>query len=107
MKLIKEANHTDVMIKHLTFTFFIFISLLGQSQELSKKWQFEYIRKTDDTTNLKIIGETDYMLINKDGSFEYEISSIPLKASGLWELEDNILSFQYNSPIRYKAFLLY
>ena len=36
------------------------------------------------------------MLINKDGSFEYEISSIPLKASGLWELEDNILSFHYN-----------
>ena len=86
------------MIKHLTFTFFILMSLLGQSQELSKKWQFEHIRKTDDITNLRVIGENDYMLINKDGSFEYEISSIPIKASGLWELEDNTLSFHYNFP---------
>ena len=87
-----------IMIKHLTFTFFILLSLLGQSQEISKKWQFEHIRKTDDTTNLRVIGEDDYMLINKDGSFEYEISSIPLKASGQWEVEDNILSFHYNYP---------
>ena len=86
------------MIKHLTFTFFILLSLLGQSQELSKKWQFEHVRKTDDTTNLRVIGEDDYMLINKDGSFEYEISSKPLKASGQWEVEDNTLSFHYNSP---------
>ena len=70
------------MIKYLNFSFFILLSLLGQSQELSKKWQFEHIRKTNDTTNLRVIGEDDYMLINKDGSFEYEISSIPLKASG-------------------------
>ena len=47
------------MIKHLTFTFFIFLSLLVQSQELSKKWQFEHIRKTDDTTNLRVIEEND------------------------------------------------
>ena len=86
------------MIKHLTFTFFILLSLLGQSQELSKKWQFEHIRKTDDTTNLRVIEENDYMLINKDGSFEYEISSLSLKASGQWEVEDNTLTFHYNSP---------
>ena len=86
------------MIKHLTFTFFILLSLLGQSQELSKKWQFEHIRKTDDTTNLRVIEENDYMLINKDGSFEYEISSLSLKASGQWEVEDNTLTFNYNSP---------
>ena len=73
MKLIEEAENKDIMIKHLTFTFFILLSLLGQSQELSKKWQFEHIRKTDDTTNLRVIEENDYMLINKDGSFEYEI----------------------------------
>ena len=52
------------MIKQLTFTFFILLSLLGQSQEISNKWQFEHIRKTDDTTNLRVIGEDDYMLIN-------------------------------------------
>ena len=86
------------MIKHLTFISFILLSLLGQSQELSKKWQFEHIRKADDTTNLRVIGEDDYMLINQDGSFEYKISSIPLKASGQWEVEDNKLSFHYNSP---------
>ena len=76
------------MIKHLTFTFFILLSLLVQCQELSKKWQFEHIRKTNDTNNFKVISEDDYMLINKDGTFEYEINSIPLKASGLWELEE-------------------
>ena len=45
MKLTEEANMTDIMIKHLTITFFILLSLLVQSQELSKKWQFEHIRK--------------------------------------------------------------
>ena len=94
------------MIKHLTITFFILLSLLVQSQELSKKWQFEHIRKTNDTTNLKLIGEDDYLLINKDGSFEYEINSIPLKASGLWEIEENTLNFHYNSPSD-KPFFLY
>ena len=95
------------MIKYLTFIFFIFLSLLGQSQEISKKWQFEHIRKTDDSTNLKVISEDDYMLINEDGSFEYEIESIPLTASGQWELQDNILRLSLRLTIRHKPFLLY
>ena len=86
------------MINYLTLAFFIFLSLLVQCQELSNKWQFEHIRKTNDTNNLSVILEDDYMLINKDGTFEYEINSVPLKASGLWELKDNILSFHYKSP---------
>ena len=86
------------MIKYLTFAFFIFLSLITQCQELSNKWEFEHIRKINDTNNLSVISEDDYMLINEDGTFEYEIKSVPLRASGLWELKDNILGFHYKSP---------
>ena len=86
------------MIKRLTFTFFILLGLIGHSQELTKNWKFDHIRKVDDTTNLKAISQGDYLLINEDSTFEYEIASIPLKASGQWEIEEGVLSFHYNVP---------
>ena len=86
------------MIRHLTFTIFILFSLVGNTQNIANKWQFDNIRKVNDTTNLRVISDSDYMLINEDGTFEYEISSIPLKASGEWKLADGILNFHYNFP---------
>ena len=86
------------MIRHLTFTIFILFSLAGNTQNIADKWQFDNIRKVNDTTNLRVISNIDYMLINEDSTFEYEISSIALKASGEWELKENILSFHYDTP---------
>jgi CNT family concentrative nucleoside transporter len=86
------------MIRHLTFTIFILSSLAGNTQNIADKWQFDNIRKVNDTTNLRVISNSDYMLINEDSTFEYEISSIALKASGEWELKENILRFHYDTP---------
>jgi CNT family concentrative nucleoside transporter len=86
------------MIRHLTFTIFILFSLAGNTQNIADKWQFDNIRKVNDTTNLRVISNSDYMLINEDSTFEYEISSIALKASGEWELKENILRFHYDTP---------
>ena len=86
------------MIKRLTFTLFILLGLVSQSQELTKNWQFEHIRFIGDTTNLKEISTNDFMLISEDGTFEYEIASIPLRATGKWDLKQDVVSFHYNSP---------
>jgi CNT family concentrative nucleoside transporter len=59
---------------------------------------FKSITEIDDTTALRTIGADDYMLINSDGTFEYEIASIPLKASGDWSIENNTLQFDYKLP---------
>lgn len=86
------------MLRHITLLFLTLISLSINAQEIDRKWMFESITQIDDTTALRTIGADDYMLINSDGTFEYEIASIPLKASGDWSLENNTLQFDYKLP---------
>ena len=38
------------------------------------------------------------MLLHEDGTFEYELSSIPLIAKGNWELNNQLLTYHYTLP---------
>ena len=88
------------MIKRLIFIFIIYIPIFSFSQEITKKWFFESIHFENDSTkkNLKKINNGDYISINKDGSFEYELTALDLHAKGTWSLSNNILSLQYTAP---------
>ena len=86
------------MLKHLTFILFILSVHFCPAQNLIQQWQFNNIRQLNDTVNLREIRQGDYMNIHEDGTFDYEIASIPLKASGQWELNENTLTFHYNLP---------
>jgi len=86
------------MLRHITLLLLSLISLSINAQELDRKWIFESITSINDTIPLRTIGTDDYMLINDDGTFEYEIASIPLKATGSWSMENKVLQFDYNLP---------
>ena len=81
----------------LLFTLF---SIFSFTQTIEGKWLFESIRFEQDTTgeNLKPMAAGDFMLVNSDGAFSYELSEIELIAAGNWELSENTLSFHYNQP---------
>ena len=59
----------------LLFTLF---SIFSFTQTIEGKWLFESIRFEQDTTgkNLKPIAVGDFMLINSDGAFSYELSKL-------------------------------
>ena len=66
----------------LLITFFT-LSIFSFSQDIVGKWSFDYILADSAETgeNLKPISEGDFMQINEDGSFNYTLAAIPLKAS--------------------------
>jgi len=86
------------MLRHITLLLLFVISLSINAQDINRKWMFKSITAVNDTTPLRTLGSEDYMLINEDGTFEYEIASIPLKASGKWQLEKDLLQFDYDLP---------
>lgn len=88
------------MKKIFFFLAFLLVSLLTFSQNISQKWLFESIRLENDSSNkdLRPIVEEDYMAIDEDGTFEYELSAIPLIAKGNWELKDDLLTYHYDTP---------
>ena len=70
------------------------------SSSIEGKWLFKSIRfeNNDNQRNLKPIVEGDFMLIEKNGSFKYELSSAPLQAEGNWKLKEDILTLRYTIP---------
>ena len=87
------------MKKIILFLFLLF-SFSSYGNEISGKWFFKSILKenTLDSINLKPISNSDFFLINKDGSFEYQISALNLFAKGTWLLENENLKLHYNAP---------
>ena len=83
--------------------FFIFLSftLFSSSQEITGKWNFDYILldSLDYGENLKEISEGDFMQINKDGTFAYELKNIELSESGRWILDkvNELLTYHYDN----------
>jgi CNT family concentrative nucleoside transporter len=77
---------------------FVFNAILAQTIE--GKWLFESIRYEIDSTgkDLKPIADGDCMFINKDGTFNYTLTAIPLEANGSWELSENTLTLNYKTP---------
>ena len=88
------------MNKIYFFIIFVLCSLFTFSQTIEGKWLFESIRYEIDSTgkDLKPITDGDFMLINEDGTFEYALSAVPLKANGSWKLNSSTLSFNYTEP---------
>ena len=70
----------------LTLLSILYSSLLF-TQTIEGKWLFESILSENNPTteNIKPIKEGDFMLIQNDGTFNYEISEISLIAEGTWD----------------------
>jgi len=83
----------------LLITFFT-LSIFSFSQDIVGQWNFNYILADSAETgkNLKPISEGDFMQINEDGSFNYTLTAIPLKANGSWKLSENTLTLNYKNP---------
>ena len=82
----------------LFFCYFFTLSCFGQNIE--GNWKFDFILPDTLQTgeNLKPISNNDEMILNEDGSFDYEIKQINLEAVGNWELQGDLLSLHYSSP---------
>ena len=87
--------------------FLIFINLLfifsAQAEEdptnwtnYSSKWFFSEI-KSEKSSNTKF-KKGDFLLINSDNTFEYNISKKNLFAKGTWEITTNSIVFNYSLP---------
>jgi len=87
--------------------FLIFINLLfifsAQAEEdptnwtnYSSKWFFSEI-KSEKSSNTEF-KKSDYLLINSDNTFEYNISKKNLFAKGSWEMNTNSIVFNYSLP---------
>ena len=89
------------MLKRYFLLLTILISSASLAQNISQKWIFESIRLANDTSekNLKPIADSDFMLLHENGTFEYELSSIPLIAEGSWVLNNQLLTYHYTLPI--------
>ena len=88
-------------MKKIILAFYLLFAFnLISAQNIEGKWLFESIRfeNNDNQNDLKPIAEGDFMLVEKNGVFKYELSSISLQAEGNWKLKEDILSFQYTSP---------
>ncbi|MBT5858614.1 MAG: Na+ dependent nucleoside transporter, partial [Flavobacteriales bacterium] len=88
------------MRKYYLIITFLFVSISSFSQDIIGDWNFfSILPETMETgENLKPISEGDAMQINEDGSFHYEIAHADLIAEGSWELNENLLSFNYTLP---------
>jgi len=80
--------------------FLILISLIFTtsiySNTLSDKWFFTNI--TSNNTSNSQFNDNDFLLINSNNTFEYQITSRNLFAKGSWKLHDDKLSFYYLQP---------
>ncbi len=86
------------MIKQLALIFLFLFNFSIEAQNISKNWSFESIHLTNDSIELKELALEDYMQINEDGTFIYEIASVPVLASGKWERNEESLTFHYSQP---------
>tara|TARA_B100000900_G_scaffold114626_1_gene96069 strand:- start:185 stop:1852 length:1668 start_codon:yes stop_codon:yes gene_type:complete len=87
-------------MKKIILFLFLLSSIYSNGNEISGKWFFKNILKenTFDSTNIKPISNLDFFLINKDGSFEYQISELNLFAKGTWLLKGEKLNLIYTLP---------
>ena len=88
-------------MKKITVTFLLLsLFFYSYSQNIQGQWFFKNIvADSDSNNNLKHISDDDFMLINNDGSFKYQISSIKLYAEGTWKIQEGVLIYNYTKPI--------
>ena len=85
------------MLKRLLFTGLFLISTIVQSQSIEGQWRFESITR-DGGPLFEINPKTDFMTIDS-GVFDYTLEAKDnLKALGNYSIQENTLSFHYESP---------
>jgi len=85
------------MLKRLLFTGLFLISTIVQSQSMEGQWRFESITR-DGGPLFEINPKTDFMTIDS-GVFDYTLEAKDnLKALGNYSIQENTLSFHYESP---------
>jgi CNT family concentrative nucleoside transporter len=84
--------------KLLTFLGLILISFSVQAQSLTDTYHFKDIKNTKGQSLLPIT-QDDYLLIHGDLTFSYFLTAKnDLTANGTWQVQDNILVFDYSAP---------
>ncbi len=88
-------------MKKIILFFCSLFTLSCFGQNIEGNWKFDFILPDTLQTgeNLRPISENDEMIFYEDGSFYYEIKQINLVAVGNWELQGDLLSLYYSSPI--------
>ena len=94
-----ETLTNNSMKRHLLLLIFLFsvVNTLP-AQEFLGTWQFNAITSLQGDTLIEI-AESDYMDINSDGTFHYELEAKnKLIADGAWKSSNNLLCFTYSLP---------
>ena len=88
-------------MKKILLFFCSLFTLSCFGQNIEGNWKFDFILPDTLQTgeNLRPISENDEMILSEDSSFYYEIKQINLVAVGNWELQGDLLSLYYSSPI--------
>jgi len=88
-------------VKKLILIFIYFFNVVCcTGQNIEGKWFFKSILADSLSIgkDIKPINEGDYMIINANGQFSYQLSKLGLLANGQWSLNQNKLIFKYENP---------
>ena len=85
------------MKKIFIISLFIFFNTNLFSIDITGKWFFENIKYSEDSSNKNLIpvAQDDYMLINEDGTFLYELKDVKKYKIGRWSLDSSKLDLTF------------
>lgn len=97
-------NWTKGKNKYLMFCFFLLVSCHKQSEKdiITGIWKFKSI-----TNNAKMairVTEEDFLKLNPDSTFTYELNFINKKKMGRWEYANHKLLLNYINPDTMRTF---
>ena len=84
------------MTRKLLILISFIYTLSVSADNISQKWFFSSI--TSNNTNNSDFSSNDYLLIDSNNTFEYQITSLEVFAKGRWERQDDQISFYYDLP---------
>jgi CNT family concentrative nucleoside transporter len=84
------------MTRKLLILISFIYTLSVSADNISQKWFFSSI--TSNNTNNTDFNSNDYLLIDSNNTFEYQITSLEVFAKGRWERQDDQISFYYDLP---------
>ena len=78
----------------------IFLNISSYANDLSQKWWFTDINSKDNKISLEktVFNNNDFLILNIDSSFSYQITDKKIYAKGTWALNNDLLSLIYTLP---------
>ena len=78
----------------------IFLNISSYANDLSQKWWFTEINTKDNNISLEktVFNNNDFLILNIDSSFSYQITNKKLYAKGTWAINNDLLSLAYSQP---------